>query len=208
MPTHSSSIDLDHSGINFGFASRLGMNSELRNVARSMKGRNAGRNPGLKGVLIYKNFGACVRARRFFESLACDWEKSLEEQIWKFDALGIREVRNAAASVARKADVMAGSVSAQQELPGTIRAWFDMWLWLLENENPGLVALFNSPATPNLVSKIDRLNKSQFWEPQNCRKFFAHRRLRKFLLEFWYPCENLTLSQVARESCRYFVRLH
>jgi hypothetical protein len=49
MPTHSSSIDLDHSGINFGFASRLGMNSELRNVARSMKGRNAGRNPGLKG---------------------------------------------------------------------------------------------------------------------------------------------------------------
>ena len=65
----------------------LGMNSELRNVARTMKGRNAGRNPGLKGVLIYNNynFGAGVRARRFFESLACDWEKSLEEQIWKFD---------------------------------------------------------------------------------------------------------------------------
>jgi hypothetical protein len=96
------------------------MNSELRNVARSMKGRNAGRNPGLKGVLIYKNFGAGVRARRFFESLARDREKSLEEQIWKFDALGIREVRNAAASVARKADVVAVSVSAQQELPGTI----------------------------------------------------------------------------------------
>ena len=90
-------------------------------------------------------------------------------------------MRNAAASVARKADVVAVSVSAPQELPGAIRAWFDMWLWLLEDENPALVALFNSPATPNLVSKNDRLNKSQFWEPQNCRKFFAHRRLRKFL---------------------------
>ena len=77
---YSSSIYLDHSGTNSGFAP-----SELRNVARAMKGRNAGRNPGLKGVLIYNNFAAGVRARRFFESLACDWEKSLEEQIWKFD---------------------------------------------------------------------------------------------------------------------------
>jgi len=46
----------------------------------------------------------------------------------------IRELRNTVASVARKADVVAVSVSAQQELPGTIRAWFDMWLWLLEDE--------------------------------------------------------------------------
>ena len=96
------------------------MNSELRNVARSMKGQNTERNPSLKGVLIYKNFNAGVRARRFFESLARDREKCLEEQIWKFDALGIREVRNASASAARKADVMTVSVSAQQELPGTI----------------------------------------------------------------------------------------
>jgi hypothetical protein len=85
-----------------------------------------------------------------------------------------------------------GSTRVARHDPGV----FDMWLWLLEDENPAPVALFNSPATPNLVSKIDRLNKSQFWEPQNCRQFFAHRRLRKFLLEFWYPCGNLTLSQV------------
>ena len=78
--------------------------------------------------------------------------------MWDFDALGIREVRNAAASAARKADVIAVSVSAQQELPGTVRAWFDMWLWLLEDENPALVALFDSHATPKLVSIRDYLS--------------------------------------------------
>ena len=103
-------------------------------------------------------FAAGVRARRFFERLACESEKRLEEQMCDFDALGIREVRNAAASAARKADVIAVSVSAQQELPGTVRAWFDMWLWLLEDENPALVALFDSHATPKLVSIRDYLS--------------------------------------------------
>src|SRR5208282_2640354 len=72
------------------------------------------------------------------------------------------------------------------------------WLWLLEDENPALVALFNSPATPNLVSKIDRLNKSQFLEPQNCRKFFVHRRLRKFFLVPLWEFNLITSSRASR----------
>jgi hypothetical protein len=38
------------------------------------------------------------------------------------------------------------------ELPSTIRTWLDMWLWLLDKENPALVALFESPTPPNIAS--------------------------------------------------------
>ena len=55
--------------------------------------------------------------------------------------------------------MVAVSVSAQLELLGTVRAWFDMWLWLLEEENPALVALFDSSRGPNIVSIHDYLNR-------------------------------------------------
>jgi len=103
------------------------------------KARAAGEaNPALKAVLIYENVAAGVRARGFLQKLAYASNRTLEEQMWNFDALGIREVRNTAASAACKADVVAVSVSAKLKLPGTVRAWLDIWLWLLEEENPAL----------------------------------------------------------------------
>jgi len=50
-------------------------------------------------------------------------------------------------------------ISGQLELPGAVRAWLDMWLWLLEDENPALVALFDSFATPNVASICAYLNR-------------------------------------------------
>jgi hypothetical protein len=102
-----------------------------------------------KTVLIHENFAVGERARRFFEGLAHRSNKTLEEHMWNFDLLEIREVRNAAASAARKADVVAVAVSGRLELPGAIQAWLDMWLWLLEYEKPALVALFDSHSGPD-----------------------------------------------------------
>lgn len=102
-----------------------------------------------KTVLIHENFAVGVRARRFFEGLARASDKTLEEQMWNFDVLRIRDRRNAAASAARKSDVVAVAVSGQLDLPGTVRGWLDMWLWMLEDERPALVALFDSPSGPN-----------------------------------------------------------
>lgn len=76
----------------------------------------------LKAVLIYENFEAGLLARWFSERLVCASDIALKEQMWNFDVLGIREVRNAAASAARKADVVILSVSGRAELPVTIRA--------------------------------------------------------------------------------------
>ena len=106
----------------------------------------------LKAVLIYENFEAGLFARWFSERLVCASDIALKEQMWNFDVLRIREVRNAAASAARKADVVILSVSGRAELPVTIRAWLDLWLWLLDKEHPALVALFESSASRNIPS--------------------------------------------------------
>jgi hypothetical protein len=108
--------------------------------------------PVFKAVLIYENFAAGVRARWFCARLVRALDSTLEEQMWNFDVLGIRDVRNAAASVARTADVVILSISGYTELPGTVRAWLDMWLWLLDKENPALVALFDSSTPRNIAS--------------------------------------------------------
>ena len=87
-----------------GLPPRLGMNREQPNIACPVKDRKAGHHPVFKAVLIYENFAAGVHARRFFEALARSSDKALEEQMWNFEVLGIREARNAAASAARKAE--------------------------------------------------------------------------------------------------------
>jgi hypothetical protein len=53
-----------------------------------------------KTVLIHESFAVGVRAHRFFEGLTRASAKPLEEETWNFDVLGIRDVRNAAASAA------------------------------------------------------------------------------------------------------------
>src|SRR5215471_17976129 len=128
------------------------MNRKSRNIACSVNDGVAGYNPVFKAVLIYENVAAGARARWFLEKLARASGKTLEEQMWNFDVLGIREVRNGAASAARKADVVAVSASGQREFPGAVRAWLDMWLWLLEDENPALLALLDSSDSPNVAS--------------------------------------------------------
>jgi len=134
------------------------MNPELRSISQAAVNRKDRTNPVLKAVLIYPNFAAGERARGFFENLASAWDRILEEEMWNFDALGIRELRNAAASAARYADVVAVSALGLRELPSAVRAWFDLWLWLLEEENPALVALFDSSRASNILPIRDYLS--------------------------------------------------
>ena len=107
--------------------------------------------PLVKAVLIYENFAAGVRARWFCEKFVHLLDVRLEETDWSFDALGIREIREAAAGAARKADVVMLSVSGRKKLPGTIKTWLDMWLWRLDSEDPAFVALFDASGTRYLA---------------------------------------------------------
>jgi hypothetical protein len=154
------------------------MNREQRNKVSPEEDREGRQIPVFKAVLIYENFAAGARARCLFERLTRASGKTLEERMWNFDILGIREARNGAVSAARKADLVAVSVSGRRELPSAVRAWFDMSLWLLEDENPALVALFDSSAAPNIgpiyayLSSIARRAGIQF--------FSAHRQVSLF----------------------------
>ncbi len=132
--------------------------------------------PFLKTVLIYEDFDAGLLARWFSKRLVCTLDSTLKEQMWNFDVLRIRDVRNAAASAARKADVVILSVSGHTELPVRIRAWLDLWLWLLDKEHPALVALFDSSAPRNIpsirtyLSSLARRDGIDFFSHE-----FAHR---------------------------------
>jgi len=109
-------------------------------------------NPLLKTVLIYENFAAGVSASWFCQSLAWALDCVLQEQLWNFDVLEIREVRNDAATAAKQADLVIVSVSGRTELPGSVRACLDIWLQLLDDEHPALVAFFNTAASPKMPS--------------------------------------------------------
>jgi hypothetical protein len=131
-----------------------------------------------KAVLIHENVAVGVRARRFFEELARTSATPLEEQMWNFDVLRIRDVRNAAASAARKSDVVAVAVSGQKALPSMVRAWLDMWLWLLEDETPALVALFDSSS--GLDNASIHAHLSCLAARAGINFFWAHRQVSLF----------------------------
>ena len=154
------------------------MDRNSRNTACSVNDAGAGQDRVFKAVLIYENVAAGARARWFLERLARASRKTLEEQMWNFDVLGIREVRNGAASAARKADVVAVSASGQREFPGAVRAWLDMWLWLLEDENPALLALLDSSDSPNVASI--RAYLSGITQRAGIGFFSAHRQVSLF----------------------------
>jgi hypothetical protein len=152
----------------------MNRNRKSRNIARSVNDGQAEPNAVFKAVLIYENVTAAARARCWLEKLAQESGKALKEQMWNFAVLGIREARNGAASAARKADVVAVSASGQLEFPGAVRAWLDMWLWLLEDENPALLALFDSSATPTVGSVHPYL--SRIAQRAGIEFFSAHRQ--------------------------------
>jgi len=156
--------------------------------------------PLLKAVLIYENFAAGVRARWFCEKFVHLLDVRLEETDWSFDALGIREIREAAAGAARKADVVMLSVSGRKKLPGTIKTWLDMWLWRLDSEDPAFVALFDASA-PRYLGSIRAYLSSVAREAGI--DFFPHQVAASDLPQFLRPESRLELLPTA-EAKRFF----
>jgi len=120
--------------------------------ARTKKPDDGGRTDKhvFKAVLIYQDFAAGTRARRFCEMLIRTLNVRLEEQTWNFDLLGIREIRNLAASAARKADIVVLIRPYRTARHHTRVAY--MWLWLLDKKKPAFIGLFYPSATRKTAS--------------------------------------------------------
>ncbi len=120
----------------------------------------AGEMPVLRAILIYEDLDAGLRAKRFCDKI----EKKLgikcrlQDRAWRFDVLAIPEVRNTAASEAAKADLVILSNSESTELPAKVREWLDMWIWLIDQANPALIALFGSPRSESVPVRTQLRN--------------------------------------------------
>src|SRR5207237_823647 len=74
-------------------------------------------------------------------------ECQFNNQMWKFDVLGIPKLREMAAKDAAAADIIIISCHGISELPSTVKSWIE--LWLSEKINAiALVALFDSAHDP------------------------------------------------------------
>ncbi len=103
--------------------------------------------PTFKCVVIYEDFAAGKRGKRFYETLvaAMDGDCTPTHDLWSFPVLAIAEMRNIAASAAAAADIVILALSGRDELPAAVKEWVEMWAWLIEDTHPALLALFESP---------------------------------------------------------------
>ncbi len=95
--------------------------------------------------MAYEDFRTGTLARQAYEfvaqNLSHEWR--VNEQMWKFEALGVPELRELAARDAAKADLIIVA-SDGGELPIEAKAWIEEWL-ARKCGAVALVALFDCP---------------------------------------------------------------
>jgi hypothetical protein len=110
--------------------------------------------PIFSAVLIYEGLAAGKRAKQFYERLTAkfDGDYRFTEEAWSFKVLGLAPIANAAASAAAAADIVIFSVSGTNQLPAKVEEWIESWVRLINEGNPALVALFDSPVANRAVT--------------------------------------------------------
>lgn len=93
--------------------------------------------------MIYDDVEAGKQGKRLVDKLAAylgdGWE--LGDRVWSVQVLGIPELRNRAASAAAAADLVIFSLSGREDLSQEFKEWIEMWLWLIDQTDPAVVAV-------------------------------------------------------------------
>ncbi len=102
-----------------------------------------GANPTFNVVIAYEDFETGKHAKETCDYLAENLgrECELRNQMWKFDVLAIRKLREIAAADAAVADLVIVSCRGD-ELPAHTKAWIESWI-NRETRPMALVALFH-----------------------------------------------------------------
>ena len=110
--------------------------------------------PVFSTVLIYEGLAAGRRAKQFYEKLTAEFGEDCRftENAWSFKVLGLAPIANAAAIAAAAADIVIFSVSGTNQLPPKVEEWIETWVRLINEGNPALVALFDSPVANSAVT--------------------------------------------------------
>jgi hypothetical protein len=102
--------------------------------------------PEFNVVIAYEDFNAGKQAKAAYDFLVANLthEWSISRQMWKFEVLGIPELRNMAAKEAARANLIIVSSCGDRDLPVEVKAWIEAWLGYQGN-SVALVALFDCP---------------------------------------------------------------
>ena len=105
--------------------------------------------PKLRVTILYETVDAGKRAKHLSDELAAGLsaDQALELSLWSFRVLGIRDIRNLAASTAACADLVILSLGGKRSLSAPVQEWIEMWTWLIDGHPPAVVALFSEPGT-------------------------------------------------------------
>jgi len=124
----------------------------------------------IKCVIIYEDSEGGKAGARFCERLAAVVGRGSCCEGWNFRVLGIRSVRNKAASAAVDADVVVFAMSFATQLPPEVEEWMELWLWLNEHGRPAVVAVSTraDPGNQRLVSRLQSAAR------RNNFPFFSH----------------------------------
>ena len=106
--------------------------------------------PAFKIVVAYEDFLSGIRARDMSEKLAhrLKTEFAINSDLWKFDLLMGRLLREQAADAASEADMIIISAGAGTELPAHVKGWVERWSMQKRNRLSVLIALLHQEEEP------------------------------------------------------------
>ncbi|HSU55754.1 MAG TPA: hypothetical protein VLT36_16990 [Candidatus Dormibacteraeota bacterium] len=119
------------------------------NISPPLSASDLEPNPTFNVVIAYEDFETGKHAKTTYDFLTetLGRECHFSNTMWKFDVMGITKLREMAAKDAAAADIILVSCHGTEELPDSVKAWFEMWL--AEKGQPlALVALFDCPFGP------------------------------------------------------------
>jgi hypothetical protein len=102
--------------------------------------------PVFSVVIVFEDFNTGKRAKRAYDFLVANLTREWRviSHMWKFEVLGIPELREMAANDAAIANLIIVSSRGDRELPADVKDWIEMWQGD-KGEPVALVALFDQP---------------------------------------------------------------
>jgi hypothetical protein len=100
--------------------------------------------PGFTVVIVYEDFGTGIDAKRACNFLAASFTHQwhVVRHMWKFELLGVDELREIAAQDAAMADLIIIACHREHDLPADVKKWVETWR-AYQGEAVGLIGLFD-----------------------------------------------------------------
>jgi hypothetical protein len=138
-------------------------------------------------VIAYEDFETGKQAKETYDFLVKNLrdECRFENQMWKFEVLGISKLREMAVKDALTADIIIISCHGRHELSADVKAWIDSWVYGQTNAI-ALVALFGNTGN----------------DSDNCVRDYLADAARRAGMEFFAQPSDLAVKRLDESFAR------